>query len=164
MLAKREDWLESNRACGRTVTKRRTYILAGEVRESRSPVRKGNMQSTKTSHFVERLQAYPDQMIQNCESGNWWVAQCVKKQNYEASRTFMCPFHLKGHSSQAVRHHKARCDSKEQMGRRGRSITRGFLRKCQPPACEGVPVATKDKSGRTQHREDYGVGKTGTRG
>ena len=31
-----------------------------------------------------------------------------------------------------------------------RGNTHGFLRKCQPPACPRNPVATKDRSGRTQ--------------
>ena len=46
--------------------------------------------------------------------------------------------------------HKEHDGSKEQVGRRRRSNTRGFLRKCQPPACQRVPVATTDRSGRTQ--------------
>ena len=28
--------------------------------------------------------------------------------------------------------------------------THGFLLKCQPPACQGIPVATTDRSGWTQ--------------
>ena len=31
-----------------------------------------------------------------------------------------------------------------------RKTAHGFLRKCQPPACPGNPVATTDRSGRTQ--------------
>ena len=41
-------------------------------------------------------------------------------------------------------------DSKEQLKRRRRNNSRGFLHKCQPPACQGSPVATTDRSGRTQ--------------
>ena len=63
-----------------------------------------------------------------------------QKPNYEGSRTVTRPHLLKGHSSQAVRNQKAHRDSKEQMGRRSRSNTRGFLRKCQPSACQGSPV------------------------
>ena len=73
-----------------------------------------------------------------------------------------------GNSSQAVRTHKAQLSSKEQMGRR-RSTTRGFLRKCQPPACQGKPGGNnrqerKDAVSGQQdgkHREDYREGKHG---
>ena len=37
-----------------------------------------------------------------------------------------------------------------QSRRKRRRITHGFLRKCQPPACQGSPVATTDRSGWTQ--------------
>ena len=38
----------------------------------------------------------------------------------------------------------------EQSRRKIRRITHSFLRKCQPPACQRIPVATTDRSGRTQ--------------
>ena len=37
-----------------------------------------------------------------------------------------------------------------QSRRKRRRTTHGFLRKCQPPACQGISVATTDRSGRTQ--------------
>ena len=38
-----------------------------------------------------------------------------------------------------------------QSRRKRRRITHGFLRRCQPPpACQGIPEATTDRSGRTQ--------------
>ena len=37
-----------------------------------------------------------------------------------------------------------------QARRKRRKITHGFLLKCQPPACQGTPVATTDRSGRSQ--------------
>ena len=42
-------------------------------------------------------------------------------------------------------------NQKEEKERR---TTHGFLRKCQPPACPGNPVATTDRSGRTQCRAE----------
>ena len=88
-----------------------------------------------------------------CERRQAGSTMC-EKHNYEGSRTFIRPLLLKGHSSQAVRNHKAHCDSKEQMGRRSRSNTRGFLRKCQPPACQGFPVVTTDRSGMIQFQAE----------
>ena len=49
------------------------------------------------------------------------------------------------------------------MRRQRRSNTRGFLHKCQPPACQGVPVATTDRSVKDavpgpedgKHQADY---------
>ena len=60
---------------------------------------------------------------------------------------------------------------KEQMRRQRRSNTRCFLRKCQPPACQRVPVATTDRSVKDavpgpedgKNQADYRVGKTCTR-
>ena len=54
------------------------------------------------------------------------------------------------------------------MRRQRRSNTRGFLRKCQPPACQGVPVATTDRNVKDavpgpedgKHQADYRVGDT----
>ena len=37
-----------------------------------------------------------------------------------------------------------------QTRRKRRRTTHGFLRKCQPPARQGIPVATTDRSGWTQ--------------
>ena len=44
--------------------------------------------------------------------------------------------------------HRSSCLSVQSIWMR--SITRSFLRKCKPPACHEIPVATKDRSGRTQ--------------
>ena len=74
----------------------------------------------------------------------------MKSRTGEEKQDTIRPLLLKRNSSQAVRPHKAHRSSKERMRRR--SITRGFLRKCQPPACQGVPVATTDRSGRTQYQ------------
>ena len=103
-----------------------------------------------------------------------------EKQNFEESRTFIRPHLLKGKSSQDVRNHKAHRDSKDQLVRRRRSNTRGFLRKCQPPTCQGLPVATQtgaegrsigqEKDGKHRedtygkHQADHHVGKTGAQG
>ena len=54
------------------------------------------------------------------------------------------------------------------MRRQRRSNTRGFLSKCQPPACQGVRVATTDKNVKDavpgpehgKHQTDYRVGDT----
>ena len=74
----------------------------------------------------------------------------MKNRTSEEKLDTIHPHLLKRNSSQAVRPHKAHRNSKGQMVRRRRSITRGFLRKCQPPACQGNPVAITDRSGRTQ--------------
>ena len=148
MLAKREDWLESNRACVQKVTNQR--VLFKEVRANRSPpILEGTPIAPRRSTVgappgVSRLDER--ELSERQQVGS---TMC-EKQNYEGSRTFIRPLLLKGHSSQAVRTHKAHCGSKEQLRRRRRSNTHGFLRRCQPPACQGIPVATPDRSGMTQ--------------
>ena len=52
----------------------------------------------------------------------------------------------------------------EKSRRKRRGNTHGFLRKCQPPACPRNPVATTDRSGRTQcQAEKTGIVKQVTR-
>ena len=85
-----------------------------------------------------------------------------EKQNYEGSRIHTSTS-LEGTLLASCQNHKAHCDSKEQMGRRSRSNTRGFLRKCQPPACQGIPGGNNRQerndavSGQEdgKRREDY---------
>ena len=89
-------------------------------------------------------------MTDHCERGSKKKTQCVKNWTSEEKQDTTRPHLLKRNSSPAFRPRKAHRSSKERMGRQRRSITRGFLRKCQLPACQGVPVATTDRSGRTQ--------------
>ena len=97
---------------------------------------------------IERLQAYPDCVVENCEWGKKGIV--CEKQIYKGSRTFVSPHRLKRPSSQAVRSHQAHRGSKGQSRRRRRSNTHGFMHKCQPPACQGITVARTDRSGMTQ--------------
>ena len=120
---------------------------------AKPPDDKGYDLSTKTWSCLSAPRRCPitwSTTVREAHSWQQMKSKKCEKQNRRRKLDTISSHHLKRNSSQAARTHAAHRNSKGQMVKRRRSITRGFLPKCQPPACQRVPVATKDRSGRTQ--------------
>ena len=100
------------------------------------------------THF-ERAQAYPENMVENCADTRKG-GKCEKQFNDEC-RTFVYQHRMKRHFTWASRNHRAHVTTcRTNREDREKEHTHGFLHNCQPPACQGIPVATRDRSERTQ--------------
>ena len=75
----------------------------------------------------------------------------TQKTTLRNCKTFKTQRRLKRNYSQRCLRPPGTCHHMQNQSRRNwRRTTHGFLRKCQPPASPGNPVATTDRSGRTQ--------------
>ena len=74
-----------------------------------------------------------------------------EKQFNEGCRTFIFQHRVKDlprKLSETTRHKSSRAGTNREDAEK--ENTHGFLHNCQPPACQGIPVATTDRSEITQ--------------